>query len=165
MIEDIVHEATYPFPPADVWRALTTREAMGAWLMENDFHEPTVGHRFQFRDKPKRIVGWDGVTDCEVLEVVPERRLVFLFGTGRDGFPATRVTWELEPTKEGTRVRFRHSGFTGLRGRLMRAGMSSGWGAMVKHAIPFMIERTRAGRVPTRDETKAARKQAAKASA
>src|SRR5688572_1935374 len=98
MTEDIVHEATYPYPPATVWRAITTPQALNSWLMQNDFQGPTVGHKFQFRDKPKKVVGWDGVTDCEVLEVVPERRFVIAFGTGRDGFPATRVAFELEPS-------------------------------------------------------------------
>ena len=55
MVEDIVHEATHPHPPAAVWRALTTREALGVW--------------------PRKVVGWDGVARCEVLEVLPERRL------------------------------------------------------------------------------------------
>ena len=79
MTDDIVHEATYPFPPEAVWRALTTPEAMGAWLMETTFREPVVGHRFQFRDKPKRVVGWNGITECEVVEVTPPRRFVFKF--------------------------------------------------------------------------------------
>lgn len=157
MTEDIIHEARYPFPPALVWRALTSREAMNAWLMENDFGSATVGHRFQFRDKPKKVVGWNGITDCEVVEVVPERRFVIAFGTGRDEFPATRVTWELEPTVDGgTRVRFRHAGFTGMKGWLMRAGMNNGWGRMVRHSIPFVLARMSHGSIPTRDETRAA---------
>ena len=163
MTEDIVHEATYPHPPAAVWRAITTPEALGSWLMENDFREPTVGHKFQFRDTPKKVVGWNGITDCEVVEVVPERRLVIAFGTGRDGFPATRVAFELEPAGPGTRVRFRHSGFTGLKGWLMRAGMNNGWGRMVKSSIPFVVREMEKGRVPPREETTAVSKAATRA--
>ncbi|HET6404339.1 MAG TPA: SRPBCC domain-containing protein [Candidatus Thermoplasmatota archaeon] len=157
MVEDIVHEATYPYPPAEVWRALTTREALNAWLMDSDFQEATVGHRFAFRDKPR--IGWDGISRCEVLEVVPERKLVLAFGIEGDARSATKVHWELEPTADGgTRVRFRHSGFGGLKGWLMRAGMDQGWGGMVRHSIPYVLAQMRAGRVPTKDETTEVRK-------
>lgn len=159
MTEDIVHEATYPYPPAEVWRALTTHEALNAWLMDNDFGEAKVGHRFEFRDKPRRVVGWDGISRCEVLEVVPERRMVWAFGIGDDTFTATKVQFDLEPTPSGgTRLRFRHSGFGGLKGWLMRAGMNQGWGGMVRHSIPYVVEQLRKGRVPTKDETNRIRK-------
>ena len=42
--------------------------------MSNDF-EPVVGHRFNFRAKPQG--GWNGVTDCVVLEVETPTRLVY----------------------------------------------------------------------------------------
>lgn len=176
MTDDIVHEATYPHPPSAVWKALTTREALRAWLMDNTFEEARVGHTFRFMDKPKKIVGWDGITECEVLEAVPERRLVFAFGTGRDeptrsargpastlpggagrdGFPATRVAWTLEPTPEGgTRVRFRHDGFTGFKGWMMRQGMNQGWGRMHRHAIPYVLDEMARGRMPTQETTRA----------
>lgn len=161
MTDDIVYEATYPHPPAAVWRALTTPAAMGAWLMDTDFREATVGHRFQFRDKPKKVLGWNGITDCEVLEVVPERRFVFAFGANQDQFPLTRIFWELEPLDEGraTRVRFRHSGFTGVKGWLMRAGMNHGWAAIVRHAIPYVMTQLDQGRVPPREEVREVAKQ------
>lgn len=156
MVEDIVHEATYPYPPAEVWRALTRRETMRAWLMETTFDEARVGHRFEFRDEPR--VGWSGVTKCEVLEAVPERRLVFSFQAQEDAGRPTTVAFDLEPAGDGTRVRLRHSGFTGFKGWMMRAGMNGGWGAILRHAVPFVIERVREGRVPTREETKEVRK-------
>ncbi|HWG92589.1 MAG TPA: SRPBCC domain-containing protein [Candidatus Thermoplasmatota archaeon] len=154
MTDDIVHEATYPYPPEAVWRALTTREALSAWLMETDFREATVGHRFTFRDKPKKIVGWNGITECEVTEVVPFKRFAFLFGTDQGVTEVTKVTWELEEAPGGTRVRFRHSGFTGFKGWMMRQGMNQGWGGLVRHAIPFVVSRLLAGSVPTREETR-----------
>lgn len=163
MTEDIVHEATYPYPPEAVWRALTTREALSAWLMETDFREPTVGHKFQFRDKPRKIVGWDGVTDCEVIEADPPRRFAYRFGAAGDASPPTTVIWELEPTPEGgTRLRFRHTGFTGVKGWLMRQGMNHGWGGMVRHGIPYVVSRMQEGIVPPRAEVTAVRKSGAR---
>lgn len=156
MTDDIVHEATYPYPPAEVWRALTSREAMSAWLMQTTFDEAKVGHRFEFRDKPR--LGWSGVTECEVLEVVPERRLVFSFAAQEDKGSPTRVEWDLAAVPGGTRLRLRHSGFTGFKGWMMRAGMNNGWGAIVRHAIPFVVARMRAGSVPSREETREVKK-------
>ena len=162
MTEDIVHEATYPYPPEAVWKAITTPAALSAWLMQTDFVEPKVGHRFQFRDKPRKVVGWDGVTDCEVLEAAPPNRFVIAFGTGRDGFPPTRVSWDLEAVPGGTKVKFRHAGFTGFRGWMMRQGMNHGWGRMVQHAIPFVIAEMQRGSVPSRDAVRAHAKQGAR---
>ena len=71
-------EATYPHPPSKVWKVITTREHLSRWLMENDF-EPRVGHHFQFRAQP--IGGWDGIVNCEVLELVPERKLVMTWSS------------------------------------------------------------------------------------
>lgn len=153
--EDIVHEATYPYPPDAVWRALTTPASMNAWFMETDYQGPTVGHTFQYRDKPKKVVGWNGITNCEVLEADASRRFVIRFGAREDGFPVTRLTWDLEATPEGgTRVRFRHSGFSGMKGWLMRQGMNQGWGAILRHAIPYVVAEAQAGRLPPRDEVK-----------
>jgi uncharacterized protein YndB with AHSA1/START domain len=159
MVDDISYESTYPHPPVEVWKALTTREAIRAWLMDNTFQEARVGHRFRFTDKPKKVVGWDGVTECEVVEVVPERRLVLRFGDGTGGFPETRVAWDLEPAAGGTRVRFRHEGFTGFKGWMMRQGMDRGWGRIVQHGLPFVLAAMREGAVPTREATRAAAKQ------
>ena len=44
----IVVERTMPHPPEKIWRALTSAELVGQWLMNNDF-QPVVGHRFNFR--------------------------------------------------------------------------------------------------------------------
>jgi uncharacterized protein YndB with AHSA1/START domain len=77
MRRDLRIEKVYPHPPAKVWRAITTREALAEWLMENDF-ELKVGHRFQFRTEP--APGFDGIVNCEVLEIEEERRLRYLGG-------------------------------------------------------------------------------------
>jgi uncharacterized protein YndB with AHSA1/START domain len=63
----LVIEREMPHPPQKIWRALTQAALIEQWLMKNDF-EPVVGHRFNFRAAP--IHGWNGVTDCEVLEII-----------------------------------------------------------------------------------------------
>ena len=63
----ILVERVMPYPPEKIWRALTLSPLIEEWLMKNDF-QPVVGHRFNFRAAP--VLGWNGVTDCEVLEII-----------------------------------------------------------------------------------------------
>lgn len=126
-------EETYPHPPAKVWRVLTTREHLARWLMHNDF-EPRVGHKFQFRAKP--VGGWDGIVKCEVLELVPERRLVI---TWTSNMIDTKVTFLLEPAGTGTRLTLLHTGFKGMKGVMTSFILGSGWKGMVRKGIPNLV--------------------------
>src|SRR5258708_2433269 len=76
---DIIVEAELPNTPEAVWRVLTTAELIGRWLMPNDF-ELVVGKQFEMRTKP--LGNWDGVVHCEVLEIVPNRKLVYSWKGG-----------------------------------------------------------------------------------
>jgi uncharacterized protein YndB with AHSA1/START domain len=126
-------EVTYPHPPAKVWRVLTTREHLARWLMENDF-APRVGHRFQFRAKP--VGGWDGIVNSEVLELVPERRLVI---TWMSNVIDTKVTFLLDPAGAGTRLTLLHTGFKGVKGVMTSFILGMGWKGMVKNGIPNLV--------------------------
>jgi len=122
----LVVEREMPHPPQKVWRALTQRALIEEWLMKNDF-EPVVGHRFNFRAAP--IMGWNGVTDCEVLEIIPHQRLVYSWNASGDQAPdglKTIVTWTLTPRAGGTLVRMEQSGFRPQDEAGYR-GMGGGW--------------------------------------
>jgi uncharacterized protein YndB with AHSA1/START domain len=107
----VVVEREMPHPPEKIWRALTQPRLIEEWLMKNDFN-PVVGHRFNFRATP--MPHWNGVVDCEVLEVEPSRRLSYSWNASGDeaaGGLKTVVTWTLTPTKGGVLVRMEQSGF------------------------------------------------------
>jgi len=128
----IVVERTMPHPPAKVWRALTQSPLMAEWLMQNDF-QPVVGHRFNFRATPIPNM-WNGVTDCEVLEVVPEQRLVYTWNASAEEAAnglKTTVTWTLTPVDGGTHVRMEHAGFR-PQDEGGRQAMSGGWPRIVE---------------------------------
>jgi uncharacterized protein YndB with AHSA1/START domain len=134
---DIVVEDVLPSPPERVWKALTTSELIGQWLMPNDF-EPVVGKRFTFKTTP--IGDWDGVVHCEVLEIVPHRRLVYSWKGGTDSNNAkpnyasrldSVVTWTLQAEGSGTRLRMVHAGFRSPDNDFAYDAMSSGWGRIV----------------------------------
>lgn len=94
--------------------------------MKNDF-QPIVGHRFKFRAAP--IHGWNGVTDCEVMEVKPHRRLVYSWNASGDqaldGL-RTIVIWTLTAIESGTHVRMEQSGFR-PQDEAGHRGMGGGW--------------------------------------
>jgi uncharacterized protein YndB with AHSA1/START domain len=134
---DIVVEDVVPQPPEKVWKALTTAELIRQWLMPNDF-EPVVGKRFTFKTKP--IGDWDGVVQCEVLEIVPHRRLVYSWKGGSDSNNSASnygskldsvVTWTLQPEGRGTRLRLVHTGFRSPQNDFTYDAMSPGWGRIM----------------------------------
>jgi uncharacterized protein YndB with AHSA1/START domain len=101
----VVVERELPFPPEKIWRALTQPHLIAEWLMKNDF-APVVDHRFSLRMDPQP--NWNGVVDCQVLVVEPNKTLSYTWGALGMG---TVVTWTLTPTSSGTRLRMEQSGF------------------------------------------------------
>lgn len=85
-------------PPATVWRALTDPELLARWWAPGDMR-PEVGHRFTLD-----MGGW-GHVPCEILEVEPERLLVFTFTED------WTLSWRLVPEGSGTRLLLEHGGF------------------------------------------------------
>jgi uncharacterized protein YndB with AHSA1/START domain len=107
----VVVERRVPHSPEKVWRALTQGPLLEEWLMANDF-QPIVGHRFNFR--MQGMPGWNGVTDCEVLSVVPNEELSYTWNASGDEAAtgmSTVVTWTLEPYDGGVVVRMAQAGF------------------------------------------------------
>ena len=122
----LVVERVMPHPPEKIWRALTQAPLIEAWLMKNDF-QPIVGHRFNFR--ATSIHGWNGVTDCQVLEIIPCQRLVYSWNASGDQAPEglkTIVTWTLTQGENGTRDLMEQSGFRPQDEAGYR-GMGGGW--------------------------------------
>jgi uncharacterized protein YndB with AHSA1/START domain len=88
-----------------VWRALTESSLIEQWLMKNDF-QPNTGHAFQLRADP--VPNWNGIIDCKVVAVEPNRTLSYTWGTlGMESL----VTFTLTPTDTGTHVRVEQAGF------------------------------------------------------
>lgn len=118
----VVIEREMPFPPERLWRALTEPHLIQEWLMKNDF-QPTVGHEFKLRGD------WGGVLDCRVLTVEPNRTLAYTWDFANDD-PAfslkSVVTFTLEPTGAGTRLRMEQAGFRPNQ-KQAYGGAHAGW--------------------------------------
>jgi uncharacterized protein YndB with AHSA1/START domain len=78
--------------------------------------------------------------ECEVLEIDEPRRLSYTW-VGDPKHPPTVVTWTLEPTAAGTRLRLEHAGFQGWRGLFLRWILGSGWKGMLRKHLPRVIDR------------------------
>jgi uncharacterized protein YndB with AHSA1/START domain len=125
----ITVEAVLPHAPEAVWKTLTTGALIAQWLMPNDF-EPVLGKRFTFKTKP--MGSWDGVVQCEVLEIVPNEKLVYSWKGGAEGSAKAAtldsvVTWTLTPVAGGTRLKLVHSGFRSPENDFAFEAMSPGW--------------------------------------
>jgi uncharacterized protein YndB with AHSA1/START domain len=121
MRADVLIEEAFPHRIERVWAALTSSDALAAWLMPNDFR-PVTGHRFTLRTAP--APGFDGVVRCAVLELEPPTRMVWSWAGGPID---TTVTFTLTDLgTRGTRFRMHQVGFHGLRGQLARIVLQGG---------------------------------------
>lgn len=126
-----------PYPPEDVWVALTDPHALAEWLMPSDF-KAELGHEFTFHTDPAPGCG-TGVTHCKVIELEPHRKLTMRWQhdpnkKGRQ-HPPMRIEFNLLPMGEGTRLTLTQ---TGLKGQpfLTLVLMNIGWGFMLKRLLP-----------------------------
>jgi uncharacterized protein YndB with AHSA1/START domain len=139
MARKLRFEALYPYPPEQVWTALTDPAAIGEWLMPNDFL-PEVGHFFTFTTKP--APGFDGIVRCEVLIVEAPVHLAYSWkGGGID----TVVSYRLAPEGSATRLIMEQSGFTGLKGYMVSKILGGGWKRMIAERLPAAAARVRDG--------------------
>lgn len=123
-------------PPEMVWAALTDGGQLEKWLMANDFR-PEVGHRFQFKSKP--APGFDGIVDCEVLALEPERRMAISWkGGGID----TTVTFLLTPAETGTELVLLQEGFK-VSDILPRIILGQGWKSLIAKKLPAALDALR----------------------
>lgn len=138
-MSDIVERVRYPEPIDVVWAALTSRALVSEWLMPTRDYAAVVGHRFSFN--APRMPGWDGVIQCEVLEVTPTTRIVWSW-RGSNMRAATRVTFTLAPDGDGTVLTLEHTGWSGLGGFILSRMHRGGWGGkFLRRQLPRALRR------------------------
>lgn len=131
----IMVDEVFPHAPETIWKALTSGELIGRWLMEPTGFEPVQGNHFTYKTTPAGA--WDGIIHCEVLEVTPNERFVYAWKGGHEGNVGygsrleTIVTWTLSRVESGTRVCLVHSGFVLPKNETAFNSMSNGWKTVV----------------------------------
>lgn len=133
MKDTISIEIEYDFPIAEIWKAITDKEAMSEWLMPCDI-EPVVGQKFQF--KTKSFPGFNGTINCQVLEVIKNELLTFSWSGGP--LKQTKVSFRLKRTENKTILYFEHSGFEGFLNKLIvQKILSNGWKTKI---LPVLLQ-------------------------
>ena len=110
----------YPHPPEKVWRAVTDPDIVPRWTATGrggtpEGFSPEVGCQFRFVGKP--LPGWNGIVNCQVLDVDPPELLRYSWSDS--GGTTTEVTYRIEPHDDGTRFTYDHTGFSGAGGLMM----------------------------------------------
>ncbi len=134
-VREIVVDEVFPHAPETIWKALTSGELIGRWLMVPTGFEPVEGTRFTFQTTAAGA--WDGIIRCQVLEVIPNEKFAYAWTGGHEGNVGygsrldTIVTFTLAKVPGGTRVRLVHSGFVLPRNESAFENMSQGWKKVV----------------------------------
>ena len=104
--ESISFEFDLHHPPEKVWRALTDPALLAEWLLPAIDFKLERGAAFTFKTQP--VGGWDGIVNCQFLEIEARKKLSYTWGAG--GMDNV-VTFALTPTASGTRLSLVQSGF------------------------------------------------------
>jgi uncharacterized protein YndB with AHSA1/START domain len=142
--QSIVVDEVFPHAPEIIWKALTSGELIGRWLMAPKGFEPVAGSHFTFQTNPAGA--WDGTIHCEVLEVVPNELLSYAWKGGHEsneGYGSkleTVVTFILSRAETGTRLRLVHSGFVLPKNDTAYRNMSEGWKKVVSNLDRVVAE-------------------------
>jgi uncharacterized protein YndB with AHSA1/START domain len=133
----VVIERHFAHPPARLWRALTQPWLIAEWLMANDF-VADKGHKFSLRTDV--MSHWNGIVDCEVVEIKPESRLAYSWWTeAPDGSPGLRtiVVFTLENSGSGTLLKVEQSGFRSDQPDNLH-GAKFGWGRNLERLMAVL---------------------------
>lgn len=133
-------------PAHAVFSALTDSKELTQWWPDIGTFEPRVGGKFHFTflaERHKEMGDKDHRLDGEVLEIVPNKRLVYTFIPDEeyrpDGIRAkpTVVTWSLEEVgKNRTRVTLVHSGFTKETDKHFK-DVTAGWSYFTARLVEY----------------------------
>ena len=126
-------------PPEEVWEYLTKPQLIEQWLMKNNF-KPEKGHTFQFTFMTKPDSIYEGVVNCEVLELSPFTRLSYSWnGMTKDKARSfiSIVAWTLVPKNNGTELQLEHDGFTMLEDVLNH---TNGWNSCINKMEKLLNE-------------------------
>ncbi len=130
-----------PQPPSTVWEYLTNSDLIAQWLMPNDF-QPIIGHHFMFRTRPVREMDFDGNVYCQVLEILPLKKLVYSWKFGPEPGKInldSLVTWTLASKDRGTELNLVHSGLRDPEDAFAFRTMYEGWDENIKIKMQDLI--------------------------
>jgi len=132
--ETLSFEFELKHPPAKVWRALTEPELLAEWLLPTLDLKLERGAAFKLKTQP--YPGWDGIVNCQFVEIEPQRKLSYKWVVG-DMEIDTVVTFTLSPTPSGTLLSLVQSGFK-PENKQAFGGQRYGWDMMGNKLVDLL---------------------------
>jgi uncharacterized protein YndB with AHSA1/START domain len=102
---DILHKVGIKSSSPEVYKALTTREGLSAWWTTNTQGESKADGVLLFR------FGDRGGFDMKVLELQPDKRVLWQVVDGPQEWIGTRISFDLRQEGDWTIVFFKHQGW------------------------------------------------------
>ncbi|TYA69991.1 SRPBCC family protein [Seonamhaeicola marinus] len=124
-----------------VWSAITKADEISTWFLAADF-KAEKGYQYTFKSKDDHCEPILG----EVLEATPYTLVYTWVVEGTEAI--TKVTWNLEPFKDGTRLNLEHSGIANYKGETavtMFENFNGGWDNCFNLLSNYLQELVHAG--------------------
>ena len=139
--KELVLEQEFNAPIELVWRAITEKDLMKKWYFDISEFEPEVGCKFDFEggEEDKRYVHL-----CEVLEVIPYKRLKYSWKY--EGYPGISfVTFELSSAGEKTKLKLTHEGLESFtEPDFSKDNFLGGWKYLIHTSLVEFLENGKA---------------------
>jgi uncharacterized protein YndB with AHSA1/START domain len=142
LAEAVVVERTFNAHVDQVWKAITSEEALKEWFFDSlDSFRPKVGFEFGFVGENK---GVKYVHRCKVTEVIPGQRIAYSWRYEKyEG--DSLVSFELFPEGNKTRLRLTYEGLETFPRTpdFAKANFEAGWTALIGTSLKEFVEKTK----------------------
>lgn len=128
-------------PIEKIWKALTDQNEMKSWYFDILDFELKVGNIFNFyepRDEKKYH------HQCEIIEIIPNKKLKHTWAYPDFSDLKTTVTWELQSEDGGTLVKLTHEdieNFKDLGEGFSRENFTGGWNSILGQSLKQYLEK------------------------
>lgn len=105
-MSDILHQLSIRATPAQIYHAITDRKGLSHWWTRNVNAEPLVNSIAEF------IFDHGNITyRMKIVKLIPGRSVVWHCISGHPEWEDTQISFDLEPSREGTLLHFAHRGW------------------------------------------------------
>lgn len=119
---DILHEVVIESTPDNVYKALTEQNGLASWWTTNSKAQPKEGSSSEFGfSNPAFTIKLD------VKKLNPSQFVEWTMKQGAPDWQGTRVTWDLTPVDNGTKVLLGHRDYASTEGSFASVSYNWAW--------------------------------------
>lgn len=141
MSTPIIVQYTINAPAEKVWKALTDQNEMKSWYFDIQDFELKVESIFNFYEPGDEKKYHH---QCEILEIIPNKKLKHTWAYPDFSDVKTTVTWELQSEDGGTLVKLTHEdieNFKDLGEGFSRENFTGGWNSILGQSLKQYLEK------------------------